>query len=63
MRTRTDGTFTGQVDTSSGILGFKGVRYADAPVGNLRFRAPVSPPSKNIGTVNASNVCTFEPVA
>lgn len=52
----TDGTFTGLTNTSSGIVYFRGVRFADAPVGNLRWRAPVSPPSTHLGHVNASQV-------
>lgn len=35
---------------------FRGVRYADAPVGDLRWRAPVSPPSGSLGSVNATDV-------
>ncbi|KAF5315421.1 hypothetical protein D9619_007425 [Psilocybe cf. subviscida] len=48
------GTFNGVEDDSTKIISFRGVRFADAPVGNLRWRAPVSPPSKHLGTVNAS---------
>ncbi|KAJ7039383.1 alpha/beta-hydrolase [Mycena alexandri] len=49
------GTFTGQVNTTTEIVYFRGVRFADPPVGNLRFRAPVSPPTTHLGNVNASN--------
>lgn len=52
----TDGTFIGTSNTTSGILSFKGVRYADAPTGDNRFRAPISPPTTQLGTVDASNV-------
>ncbi|KXN87286.1 Lipase 2 [Leucoagaricus sp. SymC.cos] len=38
----------------TGIIYFRGVRFADAPVGDLRFRAPVSPPSTHLGDVNAT---------
>ncbi|KAF7331393.1 Carboxylic ester hydrolase [Mycena kentingensis (nom. inval.)] len=48
------GTFNGLADTAQGIVYYRGVRYADAPVGDLRWRAPVSPPSAHIGTVDAS---------
>ncbi|KAF7324036.1 Carboxylic ester hydrolase [Mycena kentingensis (nom. inval.)] len=48
------GTFNGLADTGQGIVYYRGVRYADAPVGDLRWRAPVSPPSAHIGTVDAS---------
>ncbi|EIM84192.1 alpha/beta-hydrolase [Stereum hirsutum FP-91666 SS1] len=49
------GTFIGTSNTTSGILSFKGVRYADAPTGDNRFRAPISPPTTQLGTVDASN--------
>ncbi|KAJ6536952.1 Alpha/Beta hydrolase protein [Mycena capillaripes] len=48
------GTFTGLTNTSSGIVYYRGVRFADAPVGDLRWRAPVSPPSEHLGHVDAS---------
>ena len=51
-----DGKFTGQQNSGSGVISFRGIRYADAPVGNLRWRAPVSPPSKNLGNVDATSV-------
>ncbi|KAJ7062789.1 alpha/beta-hydrolase [Mycena amicta] len=47
------GTFNGLADTTQGIIYFRGVRYAEPPVGDLRWRAPV-PPSTNLGTVDAS---------
>ncbi|KAJ7916275.1 alpha/beta-hydrolase [Mycena leptocephala] len=50
-----DGTFTGLTDTTNQIIYFRGVRYADPPVGALRFRAPVSPPTTQLGNVNATN--------
>ena len=51
-----DGKFTGQQNSGTGVISFRGIRYADAPVGNLRWRAPVSPPSKNLGNVDATSV-------
>ncbi|KAJ7048300.1 Alpha/Beta hydrolase protein [Mycena amicta] len=48
------GTFTGVSNTSTGIVYFRGVRFADAPIGELRWRLPVSPPSTHLGLVNAS---------
>ncbi|KAJ7683540.1 alpha/beta-hydrolase [Mycena rosella] len=48
------GTFTGLTDTTNGIIYFRGVRYADPPVGDLRWRAPVSPPTTQLGNVDAS---------
>ncbi|KAJ6506421.1 Alpha/Beta hydrolase protein [Mycena vitilis] len=49
------GTFTGLTNTANGIIYFRGIRYADPPVGALRWRAPVSPPSKQLGNVSATN--------
>ncbi|KAJ7983155.1 alpha/beta-hydrolase [Mycena polygramma] len=49
------GTYTGLTNTTNGIIYFRGVRFADPPVGELRFRAPVSPPTTNVGNVNATN--------
>ncbi|KAJ7166076.1 alpha/beta-hydrolase [Mycena filopes] len=49
------GTYTGLVDTTAEIVYFRGVRYAEPPVGNLRFRAPVSPPTTQLGNVSAAN--------
>jgi carboxylesterase type B len=51
-----DGTFHGLEDQNTGIIYFRGIRFADAPVGNLRWRAPVSPPSTQLGDVNATAV-------
>ncbi|KAJ7914291.1 Alpha/Beta hydrolase protein [Mycena leptocephala] len=48
------GTFTGQTNASTGIVYFRGVPFADPPLGDLRWRAPVSPPSTHLGHVNAS---------
>ncbi|KAF8969005.1 alpha/beta-hydrolase [Flammula alnicola] len=54
------GTFHGLRNESTGIIYFRGVRFADPPVGNLRWRAPVSPPTKHLGNVDATefaNAC------
>ncbi|KAF7291782.1 Carboxylic ester hydrolase [Mycena chlorophos] len=48
------GTFTGLTNESIGLISFLGIRYADPPIGDLRWRAPVSPPSTNLGHVNAT---------
>jgi len=54
-----DGTFYGTRNDSTGIIYFRGVRYADAPIGNLRWRKPVSPPSQKLGNVNATDVSSI----
>jgi hypothetical protein len=46
-----DGTFTGLKDPTNGIIYFRGVRYADPPVGEPRWRAAVSPPTTHLGNV------------
>jgi hypothetical protein len=51
-----DGSFTGLTNTANGIIYFRGVRYAEPPVGDLRWRAPVSPPTSQLGSVNATSV-------
>ncbi|KAG7087158.1 hypothetical protein E1B28_013138 [Marasmius oreades] len=59
------GTFIGVKDTTTNITSYRGVRYADAPTGGLRWRAAVSPPSKNLGTVNATkfaNTCIMNSI-
>ncbi|KAJ7683530.1 alpha/beta-hydrolase [Mycena rosella] len=48
------GTFTGLTDTTNAIIYFRGVRYADPPVGALRWRPAVSPPTTHLGNVNAT---------
>ncbi|KAJ3716496.1 alpha/beta-hydrolase [Lentinula raphanica] len=49
------GTFIGVEDSTTGVTSFKGVRFADPPTGELRWKAPVSPPTTQLGTVNASS--------
>ncbi|KAF4622086.1 hypothetical protein D9613_009119 [Agrocybe pediades] len=46
-------TLNGLQDTTNNIISFRGVPYADPPVGNLRWRGTVFPPSKHLGTINA----------
>ncbi|KAJ7196925.1 Alpha/Beta hydrolase protein [Mycena pura] len=48
------GTFTGLRNATSGITSFLGMRFADPPIGALRWRAPVSPPSTHLGNVSAT---------
>ncbi|KAK7461048.1 hypothetical protein VKT23_008977 [Stygiomarasmius scandens] len=49
------GTFEGVDDSTTGITSFLGIRYADAPTGDNRWRAAVSPPSEDLGTVDATD--------
>ncbi|KAK0194391.1 alpha/beta-hydrolase, partial [Armillaria mellea] len=49
------GTFNGAINETSGIVSYLGVRFADAPIGDLRWRAPVSPPTTHLGEVNATS--------
>ncbi|KAF5381500.1 hypothetical protein D9757_008170 [Collybiopsis confluens] len=48
-------TFVGVQSTSTGVTSFKGVRFTEPPVGNLRWKAPVFPPTTQLGTVHASS--------
>lgn len=52
-QTQPDGSFTGFQNDTSGVIHFHGIRFADAPIGDLRWRAPVSPPSTHLGNVDA----------
>ncbi|KAJ7100509.1 alpha/beta-hydrolase [Mycena epipterygia] len=49
------GTFKGSTNTTNGLIYFRGIPYADPPVGALRWKAPVSPPSKDLGHVDATD--------
>ncbi|KAK0205335.1 Alpha/Beta hydrolase protein [Desarmillaria ectypa] len=49
------GTFKGATNKTSGIVSYLGVRFADPPIGDLRWRAPVSPPSTHLGEVDATS--------
>ncbi|KAJ4489936.1 alpha/beta-hydrolase [Lentinula aciculospora] len=54
------GTFIGVEDSTTGVTSFKGVRFAEPPTGEFRWKAPVFPPTTQLGTVNASafgNAC------
>ncbi|KAI3608163.1 vacuolar triacylglycerol lipase [Moniliophthora roreri] len=50
-----DGTFIGINNQTSKVISWRGIPYADPPVGHLRWRAAVSPPTKHLGKVNATN--------
>ncbi|KAJ7624013.1 Alpha/Beta hydrolase protein [Mycena rosella] len=49
------GTFNGYTDTTNGLIYFRGIRYADPPIVDLRWQAPVSPPSDDLGEVDATD--------
>ncbi|KAJ7165653.1 alpha/beta-hydrolase [Mycena crocata] len=49
------GSFTGLTDATNGIIYFRGIRFAEPPVGDLRWKAPVFPPTTQLGNVNATN--------
>ncbi|KAF9046267.1 Alpha/Beta hydrolase protein [Panaeolus papilionaceus] len=51
-------TLKGLRNTTTGIIYFQGIPYADPPIGNLRWRAPISPPSKKLGTIDATEFGT-----
>ncbi|PBK79978.1 alpha/beta-hydrolase [Armillaria gallica] len=50
----TYGTFSGLQDDDAGIVYFRGIAFADPPVNDLRWRAPVFTPSNHLGNVNAT---------
>lgn len=47
------GTYKGRIDEESKVAAFKGIRYAKAPVKELRWKAPVKP-DPVIGIINVS---------
>ncbi|KAJ7500513.1 Alpha/Beta hydrolase protein [Mycena galericulata] len=49
------GTFIGLTNTTNGLIYFRGIRYADPPIGQLRWQAPSSPPTTNVGNVDATD--------
>ncbi|KAE9405659.1 alpha/beta-hydrolase [Gymnopus androsaceus JB14] len=49
------GTFIGVENVTAGITAFLGVRYAEPPIGKLRWKAPVFPPTTHLGVVIASS--------
>ncbi|TFK61494.1 alpha/beta-hydrolase [Pluteus cervinus] len=54
------GTFNGLINEDTKVIYFRGIRFADPPVGDLRWRAAVSPPTTHLGDVDATqfaNAC------
>ncbi|KAJ7061603.1 alpha/beta-hydrolase [Mycena amicta] len=49
------GTFKGQTNSSTSIISFRGIPFADPPLGALRWQPPVSPPSTHLGIVDATD--------
>lgn len=47
--------YSGTFDPNTNINTFWGIRYAAAPVGNLRWQAPQSPPSNRSQVLNATS--------
>ena len=43
-----------------GLATFQGIRYAQAPIGNLRFKAPIPTNQDNLGTIDASETSTVK---
>ncbi|KAF8904132.1 alpha/beta-hydrolase [Gymnopilus junonius] len=56
-----DGTFNGLRNESTGIINFKGVRFADPPTGNLRFAISVENSILLIGFSQFANACIETP--
>ncbi|THV04488.1 alpha/beta-hydrolase [Dendrothele bispora CBS 962.96] len=48
------GILHGSRNRSTGIVSFYGVPFADPPVGGLRWKKPVFPPSKHLGIIDAA---------
>ncbi|KAF9025728.1 hypothetical protein BDZ89DRAFT_67902 [Hymenopellis radicata] len=48
------GAFVSQTNATTESTSFLGVRYADPPLGDLRWCPPITPPSSYLGIVNAS---------
>ncbi|ESK89428.1 carotenoid ester lipase [Moniliophthora roreri MCA 2997] len=49
------GTFIGINGQRSKVISWRGIPYADPPVKHLRWRAAVSPPTRHLGNVDATN--------
>ena len=43
-----------------GLTTFQGIRYAQPPIGNLRFKPPIRINQDNLGTIDASETSTVK---
>ena len=43
-----------------GLATFQGIRYAQAPIGDLRFKSPLLNNQDNLGTIDASETSTVK---
>ena len=58
--TTTSGTYSGSVNQAAGVEFYLGIRYAEPPLGSLRFTAPVpitTPPSGTQDGTNFGDAC------
>lgn len=59
----TNGIFKGATEEDTGVITFKGIPYAKAPIGELRWKAPVEPDLSNerIDATSYGKVCLQGP--
>ena len=43
-----------------GLATFQGIRYAQPPIGDLRFKAPIRINQDNLGTIDASEISSVK---
>ena len=43
-----------------GLATFQGIRYAQPPIGDLRFKAPIPINQNNLGTIDASKISSVK---
>ena len=51
--------FEGSV-VEPGLATFQGIRYAQPPIGDLRFKAPIPINQNNLGTIDASEISSVK---